>query len=128
MVGLRSRLDDVEVLYELAEEGIRVSVICPGDVVSRIFQTTILGETVDARPPEDAMPAEDAARIILAGVANGEGIIAFPEPPKLLWRTYCESPEKVEGYLQDLARQRRIAFASGDPEAFLRSQRPSAQD
>jgi NAD(P)-dependent dehydrogenase (short-subunit alcohol dehydrogenase family) len=114
--------------YELADEGIRVSVICPGNVVSRIFQTTILGETVDARPPEDAIPAEDAARIILAGVANGEGIIAFPEPPKQLWRTYCESPQKVEGYLQDLAHQRRIMFASGDPQAFFRSQRPSAQD
>jgi NAD(P)-dependent dehydrogenase (short-subunit alcohol dehydrogenase family) len=114
--------------YELAEEGIRVSVICPGNVVSRIFQTTILGETVDARPPEDAIPAQDAARIILNGVANGQGIIAFPEAPKELWRTYCESPGKVEGYLQDLARQRRSAFASRDVKALYRPPRPTAQD
>ncbi len=100
--------------FELADEGIQVSVVCPGNVVSRIFGTPILGEAIDVKPPEDAMPAEGAARIILEGVANSEGIIAFPEGPKDLWRQYCNSPERIENYMQDLARQRHRAFASGD--------------
>jgi NAD(P)-dependent dehydrogenase (short-subunit alcohol dehydrogenase family) len=106
--------------FELADEGIRVSSVCPGNVVSRIFGTPILGDAVEAKPPEDALPAEEAARIILDGVANGEGIIAFPEGPKELWRQYRSSPDTVEGYLQQLARQRRSAFASGDAAALYR--------
>ena len=102
--------------FELADDGIRVSVVCPGNVVSRIFGTPIIGEAIDAKPPEDAIPAEEAARVILDGVANGEGIIAFPEGPKDLWRQYRTAPEKVETYLQDLALQRRQAFASGAPD------------
>lgn len=95
-------------------EGIRVSAVCPGNVVSRIFGTPILGESIDAKPPADAIPADEAARVILEGVANSEGIIAFPDGPKDLWRQYCRSPEQIESYLQDLARQRQRAFASGD--------------
>ncbi len=106
--------------YELAADNIRVSVVCPGNVASRIFGTPIIGEAVEAKPPEDAIPAEEAARIILDGVANGEGIIAFPDAPKELWRQYWSSPERVEGYLQQLARQRRNAFASGDTAALYR--------
>ncbi|BBX66768.1 SDR family oxidoreductase [Mycolicibacterium psychrotolerans] len=107
--------------YELAADGIRVSVVCPGNVVSRIFGTPILGKTVDAESPEDALPAEEAARIILAGVANGDGIIAFPEQPRELWRRYASTPERVEGYLEEVARQRRVAFAKGDMAAVFRS-------
>lgn len=109
--------------YELAPDNIKVSVACPGNVVSRIFSTSIMGETLDTKPPEDAIPADEAARIILAGVANGEGIIAFPDQPRELWRMYAATPEKVEGYLQDLAAQRREAFASGDAEAVFRTAR-----
>ena len=110
--------------YELAADGIKVSVVCPGNVVSRIFSTTIMGEVLDTKPPEDAIAAEDAARIILAGVANGQGIIAFPDKPRELWRLYASSPEKVEDYLKGLADQRRAAFASGDAEALFRPARP----
>lgn len=90
----------------------RDGVVCPGNVVSRIFGTPIIGEAVEARSPEDAIPAEQAARTILDGVAAGEGIIAFPDGPKELWRQYWSAPEKVEGYLRDLAAHRREAFAA----------------
>ncbi|MCV7153767.1 SDR family oxidoreductase [Mycolicibacterium pyrenivorans] len=106
--------------YELGAENIRVSVVCPGNVASRIFGTPLIGEAVEAEPPDDAIPAEEAARIILDGVAAGEGIIAFPEAPKQLWRQYCSTPETVESYLQQVARQRRSAFASGDVAALFR--------
>lgn len=114
--------------YELAADGIRVSVVCPGNVVSRIFSTAITGEEIDAKPPEDAIPAEEAAAIILTGVASGEGIIAFPDKPRELWRLYATSPEKVEGYLRDVARQRRIAYASGDLGALYRSTQTRVPD
>jgi NAD(P)-dependent dehydrogenase (short-subunit alcohol dehydrogenase family) len=106
--------------HELAADNIRVSVVCPGNVVSRIFGTPIIGEAVEAEAPQDAIPAEEAARIILDGVADAEGIIAFPDGPKQLWRQYWASPETVEGYLQSLASQRRAAFASGDAVALFR--------
>lgn len=106
--------------HELAADNIRVSVVCPGNVVSRIFGTPIIGEAVEAEAPQDAIPAEEAARIILEGVAGAEGIIAFPDGPRRLWRQYWASPEAVEGYLQSLASQRRAAFASGDAAALFR--------
>lgn len=114
VVGMSECLRD-----ELAADNIRVSVVCPGNVVSRIFSTPLVGEAVEAKPPEDAIPAEEAARIILDGVANGEGIIAFPDAPKQLWRQYCSAPETVEDYLQQVARQRPSAFESGDVSALF---------
>jgi short-subunit dehydrogenase len=113
--------------YELAADGIRVSVVCPGNVVSRIFGTPILGRPVEAAPPEDAIPAEEAARIILAGVADGQGIIALPDKPRELWRSYAEAPESVEGYLKEVARQRRAAFATGDARAVFRATQTAAE-
>ena len=65
--GLRGRL---------AHDGIRVSVICPGFVVSRItarnrFRMPFL------------MDADTAARIIVRGLAGDRGRIAFPWPMAL---------------------------------------------
>jgi NAD(P)-dependent dehydrogenase (short-subunit alcohol dehydrogenase family) len=97
---------------ELGDEDIHVSVVCPGNVVSRIWGTTILGQRVDVKPPDDAIPAEEAARIILAGVADRQGIIALPEEIRLIWQRYWASPEESERKLRELARQRRSAFQS----------------
>lgn len=98
---------------ELGDEEIHVSVVCPGNVVSRIWGTPILGQRIDVKPPDDAIPAEEAARIILAGVAEGQGIIALPEEIRLTWRRYWACPEEGERDLRELARQRRSAFRSG---------------
>ena len=59
--------------FELEEEGIHVSVICPGDVATRIYGTPIMGERVEAPPPENAIPAAEAAQLILGGVAAKGG-------------------------------------------------------
>jgi NAD(P)-dependent dehydrogenase (short-subunit alcohol dehydrogenase family) len=96
--------------FELADEGIRFSVICPSEVVSRIWGTPILGERVEVKPPASALPAEDAAKTILAGVANNEGIIALPDSARQIWRDYWSSPEDTEGFMRDMARQRRAAI------------------
>ena len=98
--------------FELEGEGIHVSVVCPGNVASRIFGTPILGERVEAKHPADAIPAAEAAKIILAGVANKEGIIVLPEKLRQIWRQYWSSPEAFESELRDTARRRRSAFLS----------------
>lgn len=98
--------------YELADEGIHVSVVCPGAVATPIWGKPIMGEAREMEPPADAIPAQEAARSILAGVANQEGIIVLPEPSRSFWRQYCQSPEAVESRLLDLARQRRSSFQS----------------
>ena len=98
--------------FELADEGIHFSVVCPSDVATRIYGTPIIGERREVKPPDNAIPAEEAARIILAGVANGEGIIVLPGSARNLWVQYQTSPETAEKFLMDMATQRRSAFQS----------------
>jgi NAD(P)-dependent dehydrogenase (short-subunit alcohol dehydrogenase family) len=95
--------------FELADDGIHVSVVCPSDVATRIYGTPIIGERKEVKPPPHAIPAEEAAQTILAGVANKESIIVLPELARQLWRQY-RSPEALEDFLLDMARQRRSAF------------------
>jgi len=96
--------------FELQDEGIHFSVACPGSVVSRIWGTPVIGERVEQKPPADAIPAAEAAKIILTGVANQEGIIALPESARSLWRQYGGDPEAAESILLDMARQRRSSY------------------
>ena len=94
---------------ELADEGIRFSVICPGEVVSAIWGTPVLGEPVEVQPPAHAIPAQEAAQTILEGMANNQGIIVLPERTSQLWRQYWKSPEGSEDFLRDMARERRAS-------------------
>lgn len=96
--------------FELEDEGIHFSVVCPGNVASRIFGTPILGERKEVKPPPDAIPAAEAAQITLEGVANKQGIIVLPEKYREMWRQYWRDPEADESVLRDTARQRRSAF------------------
>jgi NAD(P)-dependent dehydrogenase (short-subunit alcohol dehydrogenase family) len=98
--------------FELQDEGIHFSVACPASVVSRIWGTPVIGERVEQKPPAEAIPAAEAAKTILAGVANQEGIIVLPESARSLWRQYCSDPEAAESILLDIARQRRSSFQS----------------
>lgn len=96
--------------FELGDEGIHFSVACPGAVASPLWGTKIIGERQEVKPPEDAIPAEEAAKAILAGVANKEGIIALPETARQAWRQYWSSPEDFENVMWDIARQRRSYY------------------
>ncbi|MHB9074574.1 MAG: SDR family oxidoreductase [Desulfobaccales bacterium] len=96
--------------FELEDESIHFSVVCPANVASRIFGTPILGERVEVKPPPDAIPAAEAALITLEGVANKQGIIVLPEKYREMWRQYWRDPEAIESFLRDTARQRRSAF------------------
>jgi short-subunit dehydrogenase len=102
--------------YEFAEEGIQFSVICPGDVVSRIWKKSIFGQIIEeAKVPDDAIPAERAARMILEGVADKKGIIVVPEYPVWLWDESHYSSE-LENYLQNLAHDRRKEWSKKQKE------------
>jgi NAD(P)-dependent dehydrogenase (short-subunit alcohol dehydrogenase family) len=96
--------------FELEDEGIHFSVACPASVVSRIWGTPVIGERVELKPPPDAIPAVEAAKIILDGVANKQGIITLPEKYRQMWRQYWSAPEAADSMLLDMARQRRSAF------------------
>jgi len=98
--------------FELADEHIHFSVVCPGDVATRIYGTPIDGERVEVKPPAHAIPAGEAARIILAGVAKREGIIVLPDTMRQLWDGYRTSPQSAEDFLLEMARKRRSAFQS----------------
>ncbi len=99
--------------YEFAEEGIHFSVTCPSAVVSRIWKKPILGPVhEEVKAPEDAIPAEEAAKIILEGVADKKGIIVVPEQPgSWLWGEYCKSSEAAESFLLNMAHDRRIEWS-----------------
>ncbi len=108
--------------YELEEDGILLSVICPGPVISRIW-----GKEVP--PPSYAIPAEEAAQTMLAGVANKEGIVIVPEIFRALWLEHYKPPEYGETFLRDMARQRRHPYETPiDPvEAWLESSNVARQ-
>jgi NAD(P)-dependent dehydrogenase (short-subunit alcohol dehydrogenase family) len=77
--------------------GVKVSVICPGPVASRIVDdATRLGEyekDVFAEVPSFMlMDAPKAARVILNGVARNRAIIVFPFLARYLWWLHRISP------------------------------------
>lgn len=95
--------------HELRDENIRFSVVCPGEVATRIWGTPIIGESRDVKPPENAISAEEAANTILEGIVKNVGIITLPERSYKLWRDYWSSPESYEDFMQEMAKQRREA-------------------
>jgi len=93
--------------FELADEGIFFSVVCPADVATRIYGTPLIGERREVKPPTNAIPPEEAAQAILAGVANQEGIIVLPETARRMWLQYRTDDEASERFLMEMARKRR---------------------
>ena len=94
---------------ELEPEGIRVTVACPGPVVSGIWGQPIIGARGEGQPPDNAVTAEAAAQAILAGVARGAGIVVLPARELWSWRVYRWFPRLAERALRSMARQRRQA-------------------
>jgi NAD(P)-dependent dehydrogenase (short-subunit alcohol dehydrogenase family) len=100
---------------ELQADGIGVSVVCPGAVVSRIWGTPILGARVERQAPAHAVPADVAARTILQGVARKQGIIVLPARELRGWLLYRCFPRLVERTLRAIARERRVAALAQTP-------------
>jgi len=83
--------------YEVWDEHVRFSTVCPGNVATAIFAAA-------GALPDDAVPVEEAARIILEGVANNENLIIFPEATKQY--LHGLSPEEMEQFLIRMSRER----------------------
>lgn len=79
----------------LAPEGIRVSVVCPGFVRSRITD----GNTC---PMPFFMEAEKAARIILRRADRNVGLIAFPWPMRLGTWWLSTLPYRINEFINRL--------------------------
>lgn len=82
---------------EAAGLGVKVSVVCPGPVVSRIVEdATLLGtyrKNVFREIPRFMwMDSTEAAKVILQGVARNRAIIVFPFHARFLWWLHRLNP------------------------------------
>jgi short-subunit dehydrogenase len=71
-----------------ARDGVAISVICPGFVISRMTADNPF-------PMPMLMSAERAARIIRRGLARDRGRIAFPWPMYALVRLVATLPDRL---------------------------------
>ena len=86
---------------EGADLGVKVSVVCPGYVRTKIFSTAFMvnmpREVANRAPGRVKMvEAAQAARVILDGVARNRAVIAFPGYIRLAWRTSCLFPRLLD--------------------------------
>src|SRR6266567_3361111 len=86
---------------EGADLGVKVSVVCPGWVQTRFFDTAVVvnlpGELVNRAPGRiKMMEAAQAARVILDGVTRNQAVIAFPGYVRRGWRASCLFPRVLD--------------------------------
>jgi len=99
--------------YEYAEKGLHFSTICPSNIATPIFKKSIDGTVHDeVKIPEDAIPANIAAKQVLYQLPEHKGIIIIPEELKALWQGYVCG--KTEDILLSLAHERREAYENKD--------------
>lgn len=92
--------------YEYAEKGLHFSTVCPSNIATPIFKKSIDGKVHgEAKIPDDAIPADLTAELILDKVAEKQGIIIVPEELEKLWQGYVVG--KVEDILLQIAHERR---------------------
>ncbi|GAA3817502.1 short-chain dehydrogenase [Cellulomonas soli] len=85
---------------EAAAHGVRVSVVCPGQVATAIWGTPILGERdLSAPAPPQAVSAERAAAAVLRGVRRNQAVITFPTPARRLALAYRYAPWAMSRWL-----------------------------
>jgi NADP-dependent 3-hydroxy acid dehydrogenase YdfG len=74
---------------EAEHYGVRVSVLCPGVVASRIFERAVYVNTTAsamlAQMPFAPIDAQKAARQSLRGVARNRAVIVFPSYARVVW-------------------------------------------
>jgi NAD(P)-dependent dehydrogenase (short-subunit alcohol dehydrogenase family) len=77
---------------EAADLGVKVSVVCPGTVQTRMYTASpmlnVRSEQTPAALPFKLMEADSAAQRILAGVARNQPVIIFPLYARMLWWVY----------------------------------------
>jgi short-subunit dehydrogenase len=104
---------------EGADLGVKVSVVCPGYVRTKIFESSVvvnMPQDLAYRTPGriKMIEAAQAARVILDGVAQNQAVIAFPGYIRLAWRAYRLFPRVAERSVRQVreARTYRTAASS----------------
>lgn len=96
---------------ESASLGIRVSVVCPSFIESRIYEhATLRGITRDqarSLTPFPLMPTDLAVEAMLRGVAANRAVIVFPAYAKLLWYVVRACPVLAAPFNQRVLRNFR---------------------
>lgn len=93
--------------HEYRHRGIFFSTVCPSYVVTPIFQGTKL--------PDEAITADEAAAIILAGVERRDAMIFLPESVGDWYQWLREDPARMEAEMVKLTEDRRRALETGGP-------------
>lgn len=93
--------------YEFAEAGIVFTTVCPANVATAIFAGTEI--------PKEAIPADEAARIILESVENKEALVILPEFAKKLYERLTADPVLKEQFMLEYAKRRNAGWVSGVP-------------
>jgi NAD(P)-dependent dehydrogenase (short-subunit alcohol dehydrogenase family) len=103
VVGLSMNLRE-----EGAPHGVKISVVCPGFVETRIFDDAkiirVSKNEIKALVTFKMMSADDAARATLRGVARNQDRIVFPGYAKILWWLYRWSPALLKPFGQKTIR------------------------
>ena len=86
--------------FELADENIHVTTVYPANVATAIFAEA-------GAVPDDALPVQEAAKIILDAVSRKESMIVFPEQSRIWAKLIHHVPEFREKSLLEMARERR---------------------
>lgn len=84
--------------YELSYEGLKFSVVCPGNV-----RTAIFGELT---PPPDSVSVEDAVNYIFEKMEKGDLLIVFPQSIRDAELAYRTDREKFDKLAFDMAAER----------------------
>ena len=97
---------------EGADLGVKVSVVCPGFVRTRIFERFAMvgmreGETGGVPDRIKMMAPSQAALTILSGVARNRPVIAFPGSVRWAWRLTCLFPRLADRTAPRLVREAR---------------------
>jgi len=85
--------------YELFNEGLKFSVVCPGNVRTAIFG----GLT----PPPDSVSVEEAVNYIFEKMEKGDLLIVFPQKMRDFDELYRTDRKKFDEFAFNLAAERR---------------------
>ncbi|HCO69905.1 SDR family NAD(P)-dependent oxidoreductase [Mesotoga sp.] len=85
--------------YELFNEGLKFSVVCPGNVRTAIFG----GLT----PPPDSVSVEEAVSYIFEKMEKGDLLIVFPQKMRDFNELYRTDREKFDEFAFNMAAERR---------------------
>jgi len=85
--------------YELENDGIHVSVVCPGPVATAIFP--------EGHAPPGAISPVEAVSVILEGIARKDGIIVVTDVAVKGWEEFRASSDGCADFFRERVRQLR---------------------